>query len=53
MQFWEVFEKCQNYRFFDIFWDTSNNMKDSLDQECVRGRFLSFQGEIETISLEK
>ena len=45
-----MFEKCQHYRFFDIFWDTLNKMKDNLDQECVKGGLLSFQGKIETIA---
>ena len=30
-------EKCQNYRFFDIFWDILSKMKDNLGQECVKG----------------
>ena len=35
-------EKCQNYRFFDIFWDILNKMKNNLGQECVKGGLLSF-----------
>ena len=51
MQTWETqFEKCQNYRFLDIFWDILNKMKDKLGQECVKGRLLSFQDKIETIA---
>ena len=51
MQIWEMFKKCQNYRFFDIFWDILNKMKDNLGQECVKGGLLSFQGKYETIAL--
>ena len=51
-KFGKVFEKCQNYRFFDIFWDILNKMKDNLGQECVKGGLLSFQGKIETIILD-
>ena len=50
MQTWELFEKCQNYRFFEIFWDFLNKMKDNLGQECVKGGLLSFQGKIETVA---
>ena len=28
-----MLEKCQNYKFFDIFWDILNKMKDNLEQE--------------------
>ena len=42
--------KCQNYRFFDIFWDILNKMKDNLGQECVKEGLLSFNGKIGTIS---
>ena len=45
-----MFEKCQNYRFSDIFWDTSDKIKDNLSQECVKGGLLSFKGKIETIA---
>ena len=30
-----MLEKCQNYKFFDIFWDIINKMKDNLEQEWV------------------
>ena len=43
----KVLKKCQNYRFFDIFWDILNKMKDNLGQECVKGRL--FQGKFGTI----
>ena len=29
-KFGKVLEKCQNYRFSDIFWDILNKMKDNL-----------------------
>ena len=48
-KFGNVLEKCQNYRFFEIFCDISNKMKDNLGQECVKGRLLSLQGKIGTI----
>ena len=50
-KFGKVFEKCQNYRFFDIFWDILNKMKDNLGQGCVKGGggLLSFQGKIGAI----
>ena len=50
MQIWESVKKCQNYRFFDIFWDILNKVKDNLDQECVKDGLLSFQGKFETIA---
>ena len=50
MQIWESVKKCQNYRFFDIFLDILNKMKDNLAQECVKGRLLFFQGKFGTIS---
>ena len=49
-KFGKVLEKCQNYRFFDIFGDIFNKMKDNLCQKCVKGGLLSFQGKIETIA---
>ena len=52
MQIWEVLKKCQNYRFFDIFWDILNKMKDNLGQECVKGGLLSFQGKIGIIAID-
>ena len=36
-------------KFFDIFWDILDKMKDNLGQECVKGELLSFQGKTETI----
>ena len=36
-------------KFFDIFWDILDKMKNNLGQECVKGAILSFQGKIETI----
>ena len=48
-KFGKVLEKCQNYWFFEIFWDILNKMKDNLGQECVKGGLLSFQGKIGTI----
>ena len=36
-------------KFFDIFWDILDKMKDNLGQECVKGELLSFQGKNETI----
>ena len=38
----KLFEKCQNYRFLDIISVILNKMKDTLDQECIKGRILSF-----------
>ena len=35
--------------FFDIFWDIWNKMKENLDQECVYGGHLSFQGKLEQL----
>ena len=46
----KLFEKCQSYKFFDIFWDILNKMKDKLGPECVKGALLSFQGKLETIA---
>ena len=37
MQIGKLFEKCQNYRLFDIFWDILNKVKDKLGQECAKG----------------
>ena len=45
-KFGKLFEKCQNYSSFDIFWDILNKMKDNLGQECVKGGLLSFQGKL-------
>ena len=56
MQIWEVFEKCQNYRFCDIFWDTLYKMKDNLGQEYVKGGFYPSRAKLKQlplISLEK
>ena len=49
-KFGKLFEKCQKCRIFDNSWDILNKMKDNLDQECVKGGLLSFQGKIETIA---
>ena len=49
MQIW-LLEKCQNCRFFDIFWDILNKMKDNLSQKCVKKGLLFFQGKIGTIA---
>ena len=43
VQIWEVLEKCQNCRFFDIFSVILDKMKDNFGQECVKGGLLSFQ----------
>ena len=56
MQIWKVLEKGQNYRFFDIFWDILNKMKDNLGQKCVKGGFYPSKAKLEQlplISLEK
>ena len=42
-KFGKVLGKCQNYRFFDIFWDILNKMKDNLSQECVKVNFAMSQ----------
>ena len=44
MQIWESVGKCQNYSIL-------NKMKDSLGQECLKGKFLSFQGKIGKLPL--
>ena len=49
-QFGKVLEKCQNYRFFDIFLDILHKIKENLGQERVKRGLLSFQGNIGTIS---
>ena len=45
----KALKKCQNYRFFDIFWDILNKIKDNLGKKCVKAGLLSFQGKIGTI----
>ena len=45
-----VLEKCQNYRFFDIFLDILHKMRENLGREFVKRRLLSFQGKIGTIA---
>ena len=35
-KFGKVLEKCQNYRFLDIFCDILNKMKDNLGQKCIK-----------------
>ena len=52
MQISESVGKCQNHRFYNIFRDILNKMKDNLDQECVKGGLLSLQGKIGTISFD-
>ena len=44
-KFKEVLEKCQNYKFYDIFWDILDKIKGNLGQECV-----NFQGKTRTIA---
>ena len=51
-KFREVSGKCQNYRFFNIFWDIFDKWKGNLGQECVKKEALSFQGKIGTIALD-
>ena len=46
----EVLGKCQNYRFFEIFWDILDKMKGYLSQECAKDGLISFQGKIRTIA---
>ena len=56
MQIWESVGKMSNYRFFDIFWDILNKIKDNLGQECVEGDFYPSSAKLEQlplISLEK
>ena len=54
MQTWKLFEKYQNYRFFDIFWNILNKMKDNLGQECVKGKLARAKlKQFPLISLEK
>ena len=56
MQIWKSVGKYQNYRFFDIFWDILDRLKDSLGQECVKGSFYPSREKLEQlplISLEK
>ena len=52
MQIWESIEKNdQNHRFFDIFCDILNKMKDKLSQECVNGVFYPSRTNLEQFSL--
>ena len=44
-----MLNKCQNYRFFDIFLDILDKMKENLGQEHVEGGLLSIQGKIAII----
>ena len=30
---WKSVKKCQNYRFFDIFWNILNKVKDNLGED--------------------
>ena len=51
MQIWESVRKnVKIIGFLDIFWDILNKMKGNLDQECVKGGLLSFQGKIGPIA---
>ena len=51
MEISKVLEKCQNNRFFDIFWDILNKMKHNLGQECVKGGFYPSRVKLEQLSL--
>ena len=50
MQIWGSVKKCQNYRVFDIFWDSLDKRKGNVGQECVKFGLLTFQGKIGTIA---
>ena len=50
MQIWGSVKKCQNYRFFDIFWDILDERKINLGQECVKYGLITFQGKIGIIT---
>ena len=50
-KFGEVFEKCQNYRFFDIFWDILDKRKGNLDQERVRRGLHPSRAELKQLPL--
>ena len=47
----KLFEKCQNYRFFDIFWDILNKMNNNLGQECIKGGFYPSRAKLKQLSL--
>ena len=51
---WEVLGKCQNYKFFYIFWNILNkmHMKDNFDQECEKGGSYPFRTKLEQLSLD-
>ena len=49
-KFEKVLGKCQNYRFFDIFWNILNKLKDNLRQECVEGGFYPSKEKLEKIA---
>ena len=49
-KFGEIFKRCRNYRFFDIFWDILDRRKGNFGQECRKRGPLSFQGKIEKIA---
>ena len=56
MQIWETVSKMPDYRFFDIFWNILNKMKDNLGQERVKGGSYLFRAKLKQfllISLEK
>ena len=46
-----MLEKCQNYSFFDIFWDNLNKIKDNLGKKCVKGGFFPSKAKLEQLSL--
>ena len=50
-QFGKVLEKCQNYRFFDIFLDILHKMKENLGQERVKGGFYPSRATLEQFPL--
>ena len=48
-KFGKVLRQCyrlKNYRFFDIFWDILDKMKDNLCQECVKEFFYPFRAKM-------
>ena len=50
-EFGEVLEKCQNHRFFDIFWDILDKRNCNFGHEYLKRELLSFQNsKIRTIA---
>ena len=45
-----MLEKCQNYRFFDIFLDILDKMKENLGQERVKREFYPSRARLEDFS---